>query len=377
MKIGRTSFIPFTLVAVALLLFGSLSVGAADAPYPAGVEDCAACHQAEVQGWSRTAHARQGLTCLTCHEPEKLHKPSPEAASPDYRAELCAKCHATEYREWQASAHNTPVPYTQEEIAPELITDCVRCHNARGYARVLRGATPFEQSKGQVADAASPGVTCAACHDPHSGAFPRMLRAGEPSQTCDHCHGGKWQNLVLNGTGGQRYPGSSYDRSAASPHNTGDRCVACHMAKTSGVQAGGHTLRMRDGQGGLDTAACTPCHQATRDFNLGGKQTETQALLDSLAQELKARNQGELPRNQPGKCNQCHRGGTEPFKNDPQGVLEQAYQNYRLFAFDRSLGVHNPAYTRQLLQESLQHVLQGYAGAPAPQGAEGCCGHQG
>ncbi|HHW14745.1 MAG TPA: hypothetical protein GXX28_07405 [Firmicutes bacterium] len=362
------------LAAVAALM--GLAVSSRAVVEATDTKACAQCHPKQVQEWTRSAHGAAGVSCASCHPAEKLHQPSPEAAVPDYSAEACAKCHDQEFREWKASAHNIPVPYAPDEIAPELITDCVRCHNVRGYVRVLRGPVPFAQSKGQVVDASSPGVTCSACHDPHASS-PAMLRAGSPAQTCDHCHGDKWQNLVLNGTGGQRYPGSDYGKSAVSPHNTGDRCVACHMAKTPGVEAGGHTLKMKDAQGRLNLNGCLPCHQGIRDFNVGGKQAETQELLASLAETLKARNLGELPRNQPGKCNECHRGGTEPFRNDPNGILEQAFQNYRLFAFDRSLGVHNPAYTRQLLQESLQHVLQGYSGAPAPRGAEGCCGHQG
>lgn len=350
--------------------------------YPAMAEapdlkSCSQCHAEAVRGFERTAHAQASVTCLACHAAENLHKKTGADPNAVFAPERCAGCHDREYREWQASAHNAPVPYTEDEILPELITDCVRCHNTAGYVRTTGSGKPFVAVKGEVADARSPGVTCVTCHDPHSGAFPAMLRAGEKSATCDNCHGGKWQNLVLNGTGGQRYADSNYDLSAQSPHNRGDRCVTCHMVRTPGVSAGGHTLRMKDERGGLNTAGCLPCHQDVRDFNIGGKQSETKALLESLAETLKARNQGELPRNQPGKCNECHRGGTEPFRNDPKGVLEQAFQNYRLFSSDRSLGVHNPAYTRQMLRDSMQHVLSGYAAAPAPSGPEGCCGHEG
>lgn len=364
------------LFAAAFCLLGT-AVAVVSAAAPPDLKSCAQCHPKEVQGWASTTHAKSSVDCFACHKVETLHDKSKGGRNALYDPQSCAGCHGREFQEWQASGHNRPVPYTQDEILPDLITDCVRCHNVAGYIQVTGSGKPFATAKGSVESATSPGVTCAACHDPHSAANPVMLRASDRDRACDNCHGGKWQNLVLNGTGGQRYPGSDYGKSAVSPHNTKERCVTCHMVRTSGVQAGGHTFKMRDAQGGLNTAGCATCHQTVRDFNIGGKRAETRALLESLADTLKKRNQGELPRNQPGKCNECHRGGTEPFRNDPDGSLEQAFQNYRLFLNDKSSGVHNPPYTRQLLQDSIRHITEDLPVGAAPQGAEGCCGHQG
>lgn len=360
---------------LSLLAFSLVPVPAAAAAPT--TNPCSQCHTAQAGGWLQTAHAKANVSCLSCHKAEDPHSKTAGATASLYDPGVCAPCHDTEYQEWRRSGHNQPVPYTQDEILPELITDCVRCHNAAGYIEVLQAGRPFATSKGSIAAASSPAITCATCHDSHSAKNPAMLRTGDRASVCDNCHGGKWQHLVLNGTGGQRYADMNYDQSSVSPHNTGNRCVMCHMAKTEGVNAGGHSFQMKDDRGGLNLAGCLPCHKTLSDFNVNGKQAETKAILEALATELKDRNGNELPRNQPGKCNECHRGGTEPFKKDPDGVLEQAYQNYRLFLFDRSLGVHNPAYTRQLLQDSMQHVLSGYSGGIAPRGAEGCCGHRG
>jgi predicted CXXCH cytochrome family protein len=344
------------VVLAVLLCLLSVTVGLAAGPKTTDLKTCAQCHAKQAAGWNKTAHAKGNVTCFACHKAETLHDQPTADVNAIYDTKVCAGCHGTEYQEWQASGHNRPVPYTQDEILPDLITDCVRCHNVAGYVQVSSSGKPFATSKGEVAAANSQGVTCAVCHDPHSAANPSMLRAGDRAQTCDNCHGGKWQNLVLNGTGGQRYADSSYDKVAKSPHDTGNRCVSCHMSRTSGVNAGGHTLKMRDDKGQPNVSSCVTCHKDVKDFNVGGKQAETRALLDSLSETMKGRNAGELPRNQPGKCNECHRGGTEPFRNDPDGRLEQAFQNYRLFLNDRSLGVHNPAYTRQMLQDSIKHI---------------------
>lgn len=364
------------LLASALLSAGVAALGVtADGPAPTDPASCRQCHRERSEGWGRTAHARAGGTCFSCHPAATLHQKSPGRPADLYEAETCADCHRTEYAEWRRSPHQRPVPYTQDEIAPELITDCVKCHNAAGFVRVTRARENFATAKGSRLDAASPGVTCAACHDPHTAA-PRLLRAEKLSQTCDPCHGGKWQNLMLNGTGGQRYPEESYAGAARSPHNTGNRCVSCHMAKTPGVDAGGHSLSLFDAQGNPHTAPCASCHPGIRGFDVKGRQAQVKDLLRSLEAALKERNEGELPGFQPGKCNRCHRGGTEPFKNDPRGILEQAFQNYRFVLNDKSDGVHNPAYATKLLQDSLQHVLADFPGpAETPDEGEGCCGH--
>ena len=38
---------------------------------------------------------------------------------------------------------------------------------------------------------------------------------------------------------------------------------------------------------------------------------------------------------------------------DPRLVLENAYTNYKLVMNDRSWGVHNPAYVKKLLNDSI------------------------
>jgi hypothetical protein len=45
-----------------------------------------------------------------------------------------------------------------------------------------------------------------------------------------------------------------------------------------------------------------------------------------------------------------------PFLDDPDKVLENAYTNYKLFVNDRSYGIHNPGYTKKLLQDSIASV---------------------
>ena len=87
-------------------------------------------------------------------------------------------------------------------------------------------------------------------------------------------------------------------------------------------------------------------------------QTEIQTLTSELFGLLTRNNHGFLPANEPGNCARCHKGGTVPFLDDPDQVLENAYTNYKLIINDRSNGVHNPGYVKKLLQDSINSVKQ-------------------
>ena len=87
-----------------------------------------------------------------------------------------------------------------------------------------------------------------------------------------------------------------------------------------------------------------------------GVQTEIKELLITLGDMLKGENHDFLPGFQPGKCARCHKGGTVPFLNDFNNVLENAYTNYKLVLNDRSWGIHNPGYVEKLLQDSIDSI---------------------
>jgi hypothetical protein len=99
------------------------------------------------------------------------------------------------------------------------------------------------------------------------------------------------------------------------------------------------------------------CHDGLDTFDRNGVQSGVHARWIELGDLLKAANNGVLPGSRPGdKCATCHRGGTLPFGDDPKLVLENAYTNYKLIKNDRSWGIHNPAYVKKLLTDSIASV---------------------
>jgi hypothetical protein len=106
----------------------------------------------------------------------------------------------------------------------------------------------------------------------------------------------------------------------------------------------------------LNIAVCQSCHPGVANFDARGLQTETKELLTTLSNLLKGKNHDFLPANEPGSCARCHKGGTVPFLEDPDGALEHAYTNYKLVLNDRSWGIHNPGYIKKLLQDSINSI---------------------
>jgi predicted CXXCH cytochrome family protein len=365
---------------------------------------CVDCHREVVEFYSQTAHKKENIGCEICHGPAKLHLSQSEKDSDAKRstiavsldAGVCGQCHS-QYGEWEKSNHSDGMPYGYLEIAMPLQTECTRCHNAKHFASTMKMSEAMRvefhevrrlkkgTSRGRMPDFAflpqrdEAGVTCVTCHDIHNTASDRELgsRSEDTATICQTCHREKWQNVLLTGEAGvlksaTEYPGRTYERD--NPHDTDRKCLQCHGGTANkqvderGVRSvGGHTYRMRaagpngvlggfgPGRGGVDTSLnpdetddilhlepCLECHDEITTFNLNGVQAAVYEKWLALGEKLKAANGGVLPGTKPGdKCAKCHRGGTLPFDDDPQLVLEKAYTEYVLQLLDDSLNSLN------------------------------------
>jgi len=379
---------------------------------------CVQCHEERVEKYRRTVHNDLGVGCDSCHGPAALHleagddeKQKRATQSVSREAGVCGQCHI-EYSEWEKSRHADGLPFGHLEVAAPLRVQCGKCHFARtfgvavetartaglefhdiDYKRRIAGIGPLMPDHTMAPEIGNAGVTCVACHAPHDAVAGQSvgLRTESAGALCQTCHEEKWQNTVLEATAGEvgngfEYPGEDYD--LFNPHRTDGKCVTCHLGDATQTldsrhvrAVGGHTLRMRDAGGNdsiggfgpradgggdrnpddtddvLHLAACRNCHGDTDTFDIRGVQSEVHAFWEELGGLLETANAGVLPGVRPGdKCATCHRGGTLPFDDDLHLVLENAYTNYKLVKNDRSWGVHNPAYVRKLLTDSIAAV---------------------
>jgi hypothetical protein len=106
-------------------------------------------------------------------------------------------------------------------------------------------------------------------------------------------------------------------------------CVGCHLAN--------HAFEP-------SIAVCQDCHSGAENFDINGLQTEVAAQLAQLGDLLVA--EGVLSENSPE--------GHPIVQEAPEDVATALYNWLYIAHEDGSLGVHNPAYTRALLEAAFE-----------------------
>lgn len=348
---------------------------------------------------------RGSVQCESCHGPGGLHQGDPRLTTVSTDAAVCGACHDTfgpTYAQWRLSPHAKPPP--EAAVADP---DCARCHTARAFARRAAGLAHRPETR------EAPGVACAACHDPHSAAFPSEVRLfgnvplgdGAPldsgrAAACAACHQSEVGDAQDRADAGLAFPcavqadmlagrgGVEYGRSFGSSFHgnpgmklrnfTGDpsdplvaeACVTCHMAPAPRQgslrdRLGAHTLHLREGSTELAVGNCDRCHAGLSTFDrpMGrdydgngaaeGVQTEVRGLLERLHAVLEASDARDGV-DRPGGAGTPVVVSGDLSRTTPE--LRRAAYNYNFVATDGSFGVHNTVYAVQLLQRSYEHL---------------------
>jgi hypothetical protein len=264
----------------------------------------------------------------------------------------CSPCHT--------SQGFTDVIVTGDTITSAGAVDpaainCRTCHKIHEtYTNTdwaLRFNGPVNLRIGGTLDLAGGSGTadaCAQCHQPRKRyPFPDdswVLDSIKITSSRYNPHYGT-QSTILAGMGAFQLPGST--TYANSPHRDALSCTDCHGGTAVGIDGGGHTLRMafeQEGSEAYNTQVCAGCHSDIGDnFDYDGVQTEIQMLEDSLKNMLVAKgwitSSGSLVVPQYFTKTEC-----------------QVIWNWGLVHYDRSLGVHNYKYSRDILQSGIDWV---------------------
>lgn len=277
---------------------------------------CTECHDdttmitGKQTAWSTSLHgsgtaydyAGGRASCAGCHSggafsariEEGLGPHEVEVGDPNPTRQDCRACH---------QIHTT---YTKDDFGLET-TDPVAFF-------AIEGET-FDGGKGNL---------CVACHQPRRD-FPEAVD-GIIEVTSTHWgpHHGPQSSMLLGLAGGGDVEGSP------SKHATKveDTCVACHMGEGQS-----HSFEPQ-------VAACLECHEDIKNFDVNGVQTEVQALLDELKEILIAR--GLLDEE-----------GHPAVMSMPEDEAAAVWNWIYIAHEDKSMGVHNPSYTIDLLEWSL------------------------
>lgn len=257
---------------------------------------------------------------------------------------------------------------------------CMTCHAPHETGDFsLRKADPVTLVTGAVVDLGK-GNLCANCHTARRA--PADVVVPTPaSKVSAHFgpHHGPQSNLVA-GSGAYEYPGRSYTNSEHRIEIK-DSCIDCHMPLPEGRYRsdaalgllGGHSFFLgskdHDGNVKLATVACAECHAgirqardsnyynlpATDDYDGDGQVEVAQAEVAGLLELLVNANGTGLLQSGPNAMFGAD-GAWNAVKNADleRGIDEMAALfNYKFFAEDRSMGVHNMPYTVQVLMDTV------------------------
>lgn len=314
--------------------------------------------------WSCTKEGPQGLpgadgnaTCDICHNEstellaiQMQHAVSRHATGNEvqHTNTSCAPCHTSEGFT-EAIKNETHTIAT--EINHPTPINCRTCHNihknydSTDFSLVTESAIQFaiNESTHNFGKA----NLCARCHQPSVQNSLPQVGGGKVAISSSY-----WglhyatQATMLAGTGGYEITGSeAYENSA---HTTiPDGCVTCHLSDVYGLQAGGHTLKMRytnQGKEEVHTAGCTLCHENSSLLKntIQNTKTEIQLLLSNLQTELLSA----------GIINEENQPVAGSYTADEAGAL----MNYLFVFYDGSNGSHNAQYAKALLQNSLESL---------------------
>jgi len=257
----------------------------------------------------------------------------------------CAGCHGTEGAKARINAGLPPHDPSVVGIVNVSPFDCRTCHNihttyTRADFSLTGGEQPvFMEMTGGTFDGGQ-GNLCANCHQVRNAAPTATGGNVEVTSSRFGPHYGIPAPMLL-GEGGLGVTGSP------SPHYAvvENTCVTCHMGDERN-----HTYLP-------DVERCQACHTDAEDFDIDGVQTEVAAMLEELHTLFVDGKLLNPDTDLWGIYDPATGTWSNPSADAPLTVTEavaNAMWNYKFVVYDLSEGVHNSAYTKALLEASLE-----------------------
>lgn len=286
------------------------------------------------------------LSCVGCHDDSTLitGKAASWSVSLHGTGEAflrgasasCAGCHSGgAFTEMVAAGGN---PGAVEEGDPNPTRqDCRTCHlihtTYTGEDWALTTTDPVEIYAFEgVTFEGGDGNLCATCHQPRRQIAEAVDGMIEVTSTHWGPHHGPQSAMLLGLAGAGGVEGSPM------PHygQVEDTCVTCHAGDPLS-----HTFEAK-------IESCQACHSGAEDFDINGVQTAVQEGLDELEAGLIAK--GWLDEE-----------GHPTVDFVPEAEAAALWNWIYIAHEDKSLGVHNPAYTLALIEEGLAALAGGGA----------------
>lgn len=230
-------------------------------PYRNG--DCAACHQSHQSEHPYLLVREQNELCLNCHQPQEIRAKHVNYPAP---ATNCVSCHSPHGSQRQALIRNV--------LHRSYATNCADCHQG-GQSVTSHRCLECHQDVGrEMASSHNHLVrygdnSCIACHSPHAGDRPGLLK-GRERYLCGSCHQGTIKRAEqaahahplsrpdANACGScHNLHGSNHPAMLKSPVNT--VCIDCHSEHEQFTHPiGERVFDPRTGQ----MMTCASCHSS-------------------------------------------------------------------------------------------------------------------
>jgi hypothetical protein len=341
------------------------------------------------------------VQCENCHGTGSDHAAilNPELIRVDFSAENCGQCHEGTHHPYLSEWKNSPHFYDAETDHAATNPTCQGCHEGVAAAIRLAGDLSSFYGSGSITrpssqDSLQP-IVCVTCHDPHADDNHSQLRSvadvylvtangespviseGGSGKLCMQCHHARKapESQIENGYdhfGPHANPQADMMAGKSAYHGVADpvfqwadpshlhvqnSCKTCHLntaeyTSEENPAVTGHTF--------LPTVqACQNCHGTIsgfddiksledfdRDGTIEGIQSEVSGLLELLIEALVSSGLDTT-------------GGLAEALGDTNRstiLQREAGYNWAFVTDDKSLGIHNPDYTIQILQQSIHHL---------------------
>ena len=210
--------------------------------------------------------------------------------------------------------------------------DCRTCHQvhtsytAADWALTTTDPVALYALEGATFDGGA-GNLCGVCHQPRR---PMDAADADGNVEITSTHWGPHhgpQTAMLLGIGGAGEVEGSPSAHYSMVENT---CVTCHVGENDD-----HSFEP-------NAAACVACHGEVDSFDLNGVQTEVEEMAAQLEEKLTTAGLLVDGHPNPGVY--------------PAGQAQAAWNWIMITLEDSSMGVHNPKYTKALLEWSLEQL---------------------
>ena len=346
--------------------------------------------------------AKGNIQCENCHGPGYRHMLAGGSTNLTGRgitislsAGNCGQCHD------KPTTHvkNFEWGQTEHALGPDAFRTgtCAPCHSTKGFIDAHDPGIDFYGSNVATRGTSNEGITCEACHDPHSAGMGEHQLRNLPSVTfsngvvkttggdgllCMNCHHDRNNaNLRVLTTSGPHhgvqgdmlFGMNAYQFGITMPSSrhwdvVTNTCVGCHMQTTpTGMNTnavnhvGGHTFSIA-WTGPTSTvyltSACIGCHGAVTNFNFGGEDYDQNGTVDGVQQEISSM------MFQLAKLLPPYTGTnvvTTSFTTNAVDLIKRAAAyNWNFVHEDGSYGIHNPKYAAAILRTSIDSLRAGF-----------------